>query len=74
MVMVLMLSLLAVNGCKKEPDNTRTATAMKAIGTIQLCSDCGMAKGTELCCKPGQEKCPKCGLIKGSPGCCKIPE
>ena len=74
MIMVLALSLLAVNGCKKISDEDETAAVTSVVDSVQLCSHCGHVKGSDLCCKPGQEKCPKCGLVKGSPGCCKIPK
>ncbi|MCP4651311.1 MAG: hypothetical protein GY853_14680 [PVC group bacterium] len=47
--------------------------AHSAKETTALCVKCGQIKGTEICCKQGQETCVKCGLVKGSPGCCKIP-
>ena len=75
MVMILVLPLLVVNGCKKASDEDETAAAVtSAVDGVQLCSDCGQVKGSDLCCKPGQEKCSKCGLVKGSPGCCKMPK
>ena len=40
----------------------------------EVCLKCGQIKGSDICCKPDQEKCAKCGLVKGSPGCCKIKE
>jgi len=61
--------VLAVNGCKKSGESTAHAAE-----TVELCTDCGQIKGSELCCKPGQDTCAGCGLAKGSPGCCNIPE
>ncbi len=61
--------VLAVNGCKKSGESTA-----QAVETVELCTDCGQIKGSELCCKPGQATCAGCGLAKDSPGCCSIPE
>ena len=65
--------ILWVNGCKKE-ESTSNMSVPTMNGNVELCSKCGQIKGSDLCCKAGQEKCPKCGLAKGSPGCCKLPE
>ena len=74
MAMMVALSLLAVSGCKKASDKDETAAVTSAVDSVKLCSACGQVKGSELCCKPGQEKCPMCGLVKDSPGCCKMPK
>ncbi len=76
-MIVLAVALLGVvlyaNGCKKrEAAGSKAGTAMAA--SVELCTDCGQIKGSELCCKPNQTTCPSCGLVKGSPGCCNIPE
>lgn len=65
--------VLYANGCKKrETAGSKAGRAMAA--SVELCTDCGQIKGSELCCKPGQATCAGCGLAKGSPGCCNIPE
>lgn len=41
--------------------------------SVELCTKCGMVKGSSECCKmEGKTLCGGCGLIKGSPGCCQI--
>ena len=72
-VMAAVAIFSGITGCRKSDDtSSKSGTAMAA--SIQLCTDCGQIKGSELCCKPGQPKCDACGLVKGSPGCCNIPE
>ncbi len=72
-MLVLSMVVLAVglysSGCDKSDKGSEASAA-----NVQLCTDCGQIKGTELCCKPDQVKCSGCNLTKGSPGCCKIPE
>ncbi len=71
--MVVLVVGLYSNGCdKSDKESSKAGKAYAA--SVELCTDCGQIKGTELCCKPGQTKCTSCGLVKGSPGCCKIPE
>ena len=64
---------LGVNGCKKS-DNAGAKSVAVYAASVELCTDCGQFKGSELCCKPDQTKCEGCSLAKGSPGCCKIPK
>ena len=72
LVLILVSLMIISAGCKKEePADTGAAVVAESV---ELCAMCGQVKGSELCCKPGQEKCEKCGLVKGSPGCCKIPK
>ena len=68
--MVVLVVLLYSNGCDKSDKGSGKAYA----ASVELCTDCGQIKGTELCCKPGQVKCAGCSLVKGSPGCCNIPK
>ena len=74
--MFCVLLMLACNGCKESEEPTVTApkAGQATAGTIELCTMCGQIKGSEMCCKPGQEKCAGCGLTKDSIGCCKIPK
>ena len=37
---------------------------------VAICGKCGQIKGSDLCCKPGQEKCVKCGLVDGTAAVC----
>jgi hypothetical protein len=64
---------LGVNGCKKS-DNAGAKSGAVYAASVELCTDCGQIKGSEMCCKPDQTMCEGCGLVKGSPGCCKIPK
>lgn len=65
--------LINVNGCKKS-DNASSRAGQVYAASVELCTDCGQIKGSELCCEPNQPKCDACSLAKGSPGCCNIPE
>lgn len=71
--MAVVTILLWANGCKKS-DDTGAKSGVAMAASIDLCTDCGQIKGSDLCCKPDQPKCDACGLTKGSPGCCNIPE
>lgn len=71
--MAVVVVFLGVNGCKKS-DNTGAKSGAAFAASVELCTDCGQIKGSELCCKSDQTKCEGCGLAKGSPGCCKIPK
>ncbi|MHC4557366.1 MAG: hypothetical protein ACYTFW_09790 [Planctomycetota bacterium] len=71
--MAVVLAFLFVNGCKKS-DNASSQSGAALAASVELCTDCGQIKGSELCCKPDQPKCDGCGLAKGSPGCCNIPQ
>jgi hypothetical protein len=57
-------------GCQSTA--TESAAADVSPGAVALCTGCGQAKGSEMCCKPGEPTCSKCGLVKGSPGCCAM--
>ncbi len=71
--MVVLVVGLYSNGCDKSDEESSKAGQAYAA-SVELCTDCGQIKGTELCCKPGQVKCAGCSLVKGSPGCCNIPK
>ena len=78
--LLLIVSLLAVGlvgGCgsasdSKAPSNAAEVSKDSDANAAAICIKCGQIKGSDLCCKPGQELCSKCGLVKGAPGCCKI--
>lgn len=73
MFVIVLVTILCTNGCKKrEAANSKVEQTIAA--NIELCTNCGQIKGSDLCCKPGQAKCSDCGLVKGSLGCCKIPK
>ena len=69
----LIAGLLAVGigGCQSSGD---TESQEKKSTKTLICANCGQIKGSDLCCKPGQDLCSKCGLTKGSPGCCVLPK
>ncbi len=71
-MVALVVFLQFANGCKESNYTSRKSAAAFAT-SVELCTDCGQIKGSELCCKPDQPKCSSCGLVKGSPGCCNIP-
>ena len=71
--MALVVVFLGVNGCKKS-DNAGAKSGAVYAASVELCTDCGQIKGSEMCCQPDQAKCESCGLVKGSPGCCKLPK
>ena len=70
---LLLAGLLAVGvgGCQSSED--AESQGKKSTKTL-LCAKCGQIKGSDLCCKPGQDICSKCDLVKGSPGCCVLPK
>ena len=68
MVIAVTVASLDLCGCKKSSEEETV------VESLQLCTDCGHIKGSDLCCQPDQPKCQSCGLVKGSPGCCKIPK
>lgn len=73
LMIVLVIPLLWINGCKKSDEaSSKSGTAYAA--SVELCIDCGQIKGSDECCRPDQPKCDDCSLAKGSPGCCNIPE
>jgi hypothetical protein len=72
MAMAVLGAISLVNGCKKSGKEVPKA-GQAVAATVELCTNCGQVKGSDLCCKPGQPKCTGCSLTKGSPGCCKIP-
>ena len=72
-MVAVVVFLQFANGCKESTCTSSKSTTASAA-SVELCTHCGQIKGSELCCKPGQQKCDSCGLVKGSPGCCNIPE
>ena len=71
----LIISVLAASfiaGCGSKPEAASGKTS--AGKTVKLCAMCGQIKGSDVCCKEGQELCSKCDLAKGSPGCCVLPK
>ena len=70
---VVVAAFVGINGCKKSSDSE----VKKAAGEgAQLCSGCGLTKGSPACCPTSKDVasvalCTKCGQIKGSDLCCK---
>ena len=80
--LLLIVGLLAaglVAGCEPVSDSKIPSKMIRVsedseANVAAICINCGQIKGSDLCCKPGQELCMMCGLVKGSPGCCLLPK
>ena len=76
MAVTLMITLTTgLSGCccfKKAPlyDESGKVTSQDAA----LCTKCGQAKWTAVCCKADAVLCVLCGMGQGAPGCCTSSE